>query len=152
MLDESNDTVNHVLRLFDYSYAMKTLKQRIEQVQAETGWSNAELARQAGTSRTAPTDWLKGDVSTLSSAVAQKISSKTRFSATWLATGDGSPYKNERDETHSPVSWPFTEIDAEKVQALGERQRLLLEGAIVYAAAKLDIDIRPVKKGKSEAM
>lgn len=68
---------------------MKTLADRISLVKEQTGWTNAELARRAGTSRAAPTDWLNGKVRVLSSETAQRLSSNSDYSAIWLATGDG---------------------------------------------------------------
>lgn len=150
MLDLSNITVNLVLRLFDYSYNMNLLKDRIALLRKETGWSKAELARQAETSRTAPTDWESGKVGDLSAAVAERISSKTKFSAMWLATGKGPKYKNDAGQpaTDQPqvADWPFRKLDKDKILALSREDLLGLEGAIIYAAAKLGIDIKRAGK------
>lgn len=96
---------------------MKNLAERIAKVKAENGWSNAELARQAGTSRTAPTDWLSGKVRVLSAETAQQLSQKTSFSAMWLATGDGPIYNSEQSSA----------FDANVIPAaVGERRIPLL--------------------------
>jgi len=97
---------------------MKTLAERISRVKTETGWTNAELARRAGTSRTAPTDWLSGKVRVLSADTAGQLSNNSKFAAMWLATGDGPVYRN------TAPSQPF---DANVTPAaVGERRIPLL--------------------------
>lgn len=155
MLERSNITVNLILLVFDYSYNMNLLKDRIALVRQETGWSKAELARQADTSRTAPTDWESGKVGDLSAAVAERISSKTKFSAMWLATGKEPRYKNEPPKSASidgPSDWPFSMLDKEKILALPREDRISLEGAIIYAASKLGMDIKAPRKTDKAAM
>lgn len=144
MLDKSNTNVNHILPVFDYSYIMKLLQERIAFVKSITGWSNAELARQAGTSRTAPTDWLKGAVTDLASSTAQRLSGKTVFTATWLATGDGPMYKSSDAATgHRAEStqWPFGSISENKVRALSQKDLVRLETAVLAFAEKYRLDI-----------
>lgn len=143
MLDESYMNVKQILPLFDYSYGMGLLSERIRRVKAETGWSNAELARQAGTTRAAPTDWLKDEVANLSSAVASKLSNATKFCATWLATGDGPVYKKEAPVTE-PADWPFTSFTMEEFNALPER----VQGRVEQAALTV---IREWEQNKSPA-
>src|SRR5690625_257396 len=105
---------------------MKQLKNRIALVKSEMGWSNAELARQAGTSRTAPTDWLKGNVRDLSSPVAQRLSERTPFSAMWLATGEG-PMRKQPLEERSTDRWPFGLVTADRFFALPKDAREEIE-------------------------
>lgn len=129
---------------------MKRLEDRIALVLAETGWSKAELARQAGTSRTAPTDWTKGVVDYLSAEVARRISSKTKFSAMWLATGDGPMYKGQHDEPIDQV-WPFPSIDESKVRSLSHDDRVRLDAALLFAAAQIGLDVAVKKDSKTAA-
>lgn len=105
-----------------------------------TGWKNAELARQAGVSRTTPTDWTNGKSQVMSSTVAQALSQKTPFTANWLATGSKPMYKAEFDVKNLP-NWPFAEIDETKIRALDEADRDRLEGAILHAADVVGLDI-----------
>ncbi|MBC7201911.1 MAG: helix-turn-helix transcriptional regulator [Pusillimonas sp.] len=123
----SYTNVNQILPSFDYSYTMSLLSERIRRVKREMGWSNAELARRAGTSRTAPTDWLKDTVTHLSSAVASNLSRQTPFCATWLATGEGPVHKSDAT-TNEP--WPFTAFTKEKFDSLPER----VQGRVEQAA------------------
>lgn len=145
MLDESNFNVKHILHMFDYPNTMKLLKNRIAFAKSITGWSNAELARQAGVSRTAPTDWLKGDVGVLSSPVAQRLSTKTPFTANWLATGEGDMYKaateSERGSEHRAKKWPFRAINERKVQKLSSNDLIRLETALLAFAQRYRLDI-----------
>lgn len=120
---------------------MKTLQERIKFVKEVTKWSNAELARKAGVSRTAPTDWLNGNVGALSSPVAQSLSQQTPFTAAWLATGGKPMYKAEV-ELKAIAQWPFVEIDEKKVRGLDSRSMTKLETAILISAAQLDIDVK----------
>ena len=83
---------------------MKTLADRIALVKEQMGWTNAELARRAGTSRAAPTDWLNGKVRVLSSETAQRLSSHSPYSAIWLATGDGPAKKDDLSKPKSNVA------------------------------------------------
>lgn len=115
---------------------MRQLKDRIAFVKSEMGWSNAELARQAGTSRTAPTDWLKGEVGELSSSVAQRLSLKTPFSAMWLATGAGPMYQG--DSRAEQLSWPFTKVTLDRVLALSESARTEIEEDLLYSIEKAE--------------
>lgn len=83
---------------------MKKLAERIQHIKDETGWSNAEIARLAGTSRAAPTDWLNGKVRALSAETAQRLSDNSEYATAWLATGSGEKKKTHLKNTHSNVS------------------------------------------------
>lgn len=122
---------------------MKNLRDRIAFVKQVTGWSNAELARQAVVTRTAPTEWLNGNVNALSSVVAQNLSNKTPFTVNWLATGAKPMYKAEPDVL-AQSAWPFDQIDEQKVRALERTEKTKLEVAILAAAGAVDIDIKKI--------
>ena len=68
----------------------------------------------------------------------------------WLATGDGDPFGGvaEPPAAYGPT-WPFRDIDEQKVRALNESERNKLEGAILVAAGFAGLDIRT--DGKSTA-
>lgn len=74
---------------------MKNLSDRIAIVKKETGWTNTEIARRAKVTRSAVTDWLNGRVVDLSASSAQNLSANSKYSATWLATGDGPKLKTK---------------------------------------------------------
>lgn len=122
---------------------MKKLQERIAFVKQATGWSNAELARQAGVSRTAPTDWLNGGVSVLSSKVAQNLSERTPFTVNWLATGDKPMYKAEF-ELEASSGWPFEDISEQKIRNLERDQKVKLEAAFLAAAGFIGLDIKKI--------
>lgn len=133
--------VKQILPLFDYSNEMSLLSERIRRVKVETGWSNAELARRAGTSRSAPTDWLKDAVTHLSSAVASSLSRQTPFCATWLATGEGPVYKSEAP---SNEPWPFTAFTREQFNSLPERVQGRVEQAALTVIQEWEQSKSPV--------
>lgn len=83
---------------------MKKLAERIQHIKDETGWSNAEIARRAGTSRAAPTDWLNGKVRALSAETAQTLSNNSEYATAWLATGSGESKKTHKKNDVGNVS------------------------------------------------
>lgn len=105
---------------------MKKLADRIQHIKDETGWSNAEIARRAGTSRAAPTDWLNGKVRALSAETAQTLSNNSEYTSAWLATGSGESKKARAKDEGSNVT-PAT---------IGNRQIPLLN--YVQAGAFVD--------------
>lgn len=82
---------------------MKTLAKRIQYIKDVTGWTNADLARKAKVSRTAPTEWLKGKVSKLSAETAMEIDKNTGFSGLWVSTGEGQPFKDDSFKEENPL-------------------------------------------------
>jgi len=80
---------------------MNTLKERIEYVLAHTGWSRARLANEAGVSRSAPTEWLKGKSSSMSAKTAAKLEANSPFNAVWLSTGEGDRFKKTVPDTQT---------------------------------------------------
>jgi SOS-response transcriptional repressor LexA len=101
---------------------MANLSHRIQIVLNETGWSQAELARKAGTSRTAVSDWLNDKVKNLSAQVAQNISRETTFSISWLATGEGKAKQGfDNNARVAPIATrPIPVISAVQAGALRE--------------------------------
>lgn len=136
--------VKQILPLFDYSNEMSLLSERIRRVKVETGWSNAELARRAGTTRAAPTDWLKDEVENLSASVASKLSNATSFCATWLATGEGPVYKNEAPAP-GLVDWPFDTFTKEEFAALPEKVQGRAEQAVLMVIREWERNKSPIK-------
>lgn len=95
---------------------MKTLSERINLILQAKGWSAAELARQAGVSRAAVTDWRNGNVAALTTDVAARISKATGYSMLWVANGEG-----PRETTPSLVDagyWPFRSVEWASFQKL----------------------------------
>lgn len=91
MLDEPDNNSQHGLTAVRLTLRSMELPERISLLKRLTGWSNAEVARNAGVSRTAPGDWLSGKARSMSATVAAQLAKKTGFDARWLATGDGQP-------------------------------------------------------------
>ena len=86
---------------------MKKLSDRVSFLKDKTGWSNAEIARRAGVSRTTPTDWLSGKTQDMSAKVAEKLSQETEFSAIWLATGKGEIFQSNIEKIGQSESVPI---------------------------------------------
>lgn len=66
-----------------------TLADRIREAMDASGASNADIARAAGKTPGAVTQWLKGETKTLKAESAQGIEAATGFRASWLITGKG---------------------------------------------------------------
>ena len=73
---------------------MITLPERIKKLKKATGWNNTKVAYAAGTSCTAVTCWLKGNVKALSMPTALRLSNASGFSLEWLASGEGKAKKD----------------------------------------------------------
>jgi transcriptional regulator with XRE-family HTH domain len=76
---------------------MKTLKERIEQILSETKISQAQLARDAGVSKSMITFWRNESVQTIDIEAARKIGRLHNFNPQWIALGEGDPHG--RDDT-----------------------------------------------------
>ena len=70
---------------------MSTLKQRIEQVLAETGLAPSALARIAKVKDSAVSQWKSGATKTLRIEPATNIERELGYRSEWLATGRGTP-------------------------------------------------------------
>lgn len=66
-----------------------TLAERMREVMKHTGWSQAELARQAKVERSAVNQWLDGSVKTLKSDTGFTLEKASGFSARWITQGEG---------------------------------------------------------------
>lgn len=123
---------------------MSALKERIEELQAKTGWNDTQMAKAAGVSRSAVAQWA-GKGSKLIHAitdveVALNLERETGYSALWIAKGVGPKHAAQRV---SADFWPFETIDEQKVRALDpQRERMQLEAAILLAAAQLGLDVK----------
>lgn len=111
---------------------MNTLPDRIDFLLSETHWSPAELARQAGVSRAAVTDWRNGKVRRLTADVAARIAAACNVDAMWVATGAGVA-RPSGSATQAPIQatspeWPFRTIDPARYQLLPDALRGMIEG------------------------
>lgn len=68
---------------------MTTLQDRIARLMSETGMSVGEIARIAGVTSSAVTQWKDGPTKSLKTAPATKLAAASGFSAMWIATGTG---------------------------------------------------------------
>ena len=73
------------------------LKDRINEI-IKAGYSKAEIARAAGKTPSAVTQWLTGETKEIKADSAAGIQAKTGFSAVWIATGKGPRYIKNKDE------------------------------------------------------
>ena len=67
---------------------MSTLSNRIQEIVA-AGYKKAEVARAAGKSPAAVTQWISGETKEIKADSAAGIQKVTGFSAVWIATGQG---------------------------------------------------------------
>lgn len=77
------------------------LRERLQVIMEAEGWSQAQLARAAGCSRQAVTNWMNGDYQTIEARFAFNISdaSRSRFEPRWIMYGEG---KDRRPEPPRP--------------------------------------------------
>jgi transcriptional regulator with XRE-family HTH domain len=111
---------------------MKTLPERINFLLNEKHWSSAELARRAGVSRAAVSDWRNGSVKTLTAEVASRLAAACTVDAIWVATGRGEPRQGVLDQSDTPVQcvekWPFRTIDPARYAQLPDAVKSMIEG------------------------
>lgn len=65
------------------------LKDRVIEARESKGWQKAEFARQLGVTAQTVQKWENGDVQQIEYDNLQRIQSKTGYSASWIATGEG---------------------------------------------------------------
>lgn len=123
---------------------MSELKDRIEKLKAAMAWNDTQMAKAAGVSRSAVSQWAgKGSkiIHTIGDVeVALNLERETGYSALWIAKGVGPETAKDRE---SADSWPFASIDNQKVRALDpDRERMQLETAILLSAAQLGLDVK----------
>ena len=68
---------------------MSTLQDRIAEIMAATGLRVGEISTITGVSSSAVTQWKDGPTKSISLLPATKLSQRTGYSATWIATGIG---------------------------------------------------------------
>lgn len=107
---------------------MNTLPERIDFLLSETHWSPAELARRAGVSRAAVTDWRNGKVKRLTVDVAARIAAACNVDAIWMATGAGVARPDGATPQAKSPEWPFRTIDPARYQQLPDAVRGMIEG------------------------
>lgn len=91
------------------------LSDRIGEIMAAKSWSQAELARQAGVSRSLVGQWLEGDTKTIGYDIARTLQRTSGFSLHWIITGEGTK-TNGKPFTVVTGSKPRAEIDLELLQ------------------------------------
>lgn len=111
---------------------MTNLPDRINFLLSENHWSAAELARQAGVSRAAVSDWRNGSVKTLTAEVASRLAAACNVDAIWVATGRGEPRQGDLDQrdvsARTPGEWPFQAIDPVRYAQLPDAVKRMIEG------------------------
>ena len=106
------------------------LSKRIELLLHEKRWSAAELARQAGVSRAAVTDWRNGNVNNISLDVAVRIGRAAKVDPMWVATGEGPTVPGYVTPEDKPTEWPFPAVSLDDIARLSENDRRDLETTI----------------------
>jgi len=75
---------------------MSTLQERIAEIMGTTGLSVGDLAKISDVSSSAVTQWKDGPTNTIKAGPATKLEAATKYSARWIATGEGPKFKAER--------------------------------------------------------
>ncbi|RBL87879.1 hypothetical protein DDE05_00440 [Streptomyces cavourensis] len=132
---------------------MTNLPDRINFLLSETHWSAAELARRAGVSRAAVSDWRNGSVKTLTAEVASRLATACNVDAIWVATGRGEPRRDDLDRSELGArkhgEWPFQAIDPARYALLPDAVKRMIEGRALAlideweASARVGTDEKP---------
>jgi phage repressor protein C with HTH and peptisase S24 domain len=72
-----------------------SLQERVQHVMASDGLTVADIARAAGKSSSAVSQWLSGGVKSIMGSTAAALAQSTGYPASWWATGVGAPKKGE---------------------------------------------------------
>lgn len=116
---------------------MTTLVDRLTEVMAEKGWEHADLVRVSRQSPSVVSQWLgKGSkviktIGKMEAAVA--LEQASGFCALWLATGSGPKRRAE-----NVVAWPFQLVSRARFDGLGEREKGIVEDALLTALEKIE--------------
>lgn len=134
-----------------------SLNDRIKEAIEGTGLKPSEIARAAGVSRGAVTQWTNGLTRSLKAETAAKLEIATGYRASWLVTGKG-PKKIADAEPPGSVFHKLTqdEIDfLDNFRRLTDQDRARYTTEIASRAEELqtylDQHIHPIKNGTSKA-
>lgn len=119
---------------------MATLKERLEEVMRALSWEHGDLVKHSGQSSSAVSQWLgKGSkeikkIGRLEAAI--RLEQASGYAALWLAEGKGP--KLARRATSQ---WPFELVAQDRFESLSERQKGIVEDAMLQALARIEGDL-----------
>jgi transcriptional regulator with XRE-family HTH domain len=104
-----------------FSMAKTTLPQRLQTVMDAMGWSQADLARAAKTSRQNITNWMtevSGSKKSMEPRFAWAIEDATRFNARWIVYGEGPSRIELADPADARLLAEISKLPPERKRAL----------------------------------
>jgi transcriptional regulator with XRE-family HTH domain len=114
---------------------MTELEERIREVMESTGWKTAaDVAKVAGVSRAAVAQWLGGVkdpakvVHSIKLEPAMKLEAATRYSALWIARGEGPKFKPNVIGLGS--DWPFKWVNRDEYAQLDADEKAIAQNAM----------------------
>lgn len=113
---------------------LKSQSQRIAYALRESHIKQIDLARLAGVSRSAASQWVNGEIIKVSAENIFAIADATGFSARWLALGEGPPRNHSTEERANKLLTLYQRLD-ERGQAAVFR---VAESESTYAVAVID--------------
>lgn len=132
-----------------------SLNDRIKEAIDGAGLKPSELARAAGVSRGAVTQWTNGLTRSLKAETAAKLEIATGYRASWLVTGKGP----KKVSDNAPPGSVFQQLTQDEIDFLDNFRRLTDQDRARYTAeiaaraeelqAYLDQHIHPIKNGTS---
>jgi transcriptional regulator with XRE-family HTH domain len=104
-----------------YGMAKTNLPQRLQTIMDAMGWSQADLARAAKTSRQNVTNWMtevSGTKKAIEPRFAWAIEDATRFNARWIVYGEGPARMELADPLDEKLLRAISKLPAERKRAL----------------------------------
>lgn len=123
---------------------------------AERRVDQVDIAKAAGVTKGAVTQWLNGGIKSIKMPYALGIERTYGYNHRWLVMGEEPKMAADRNkeggESTSTSPWPFKQISAELVTALSHDDLIRLEAAIIFAANQVGVKVTtPKDKSKSKA-
>jgi transcriptional regulator with XRE-family HTH domain len=116
---------------------MTDLEERIREVMGSTGWKTAaEVAKVAGVSRAAVAQWLGGVkdpakvVNSIKLEPAMKLEAATRYSALWIARGEGPKFRPNVVGLGAGADCPFRWVNREEYAQLDADEKAIAQNAM----------------------
>jgi transcriptional regulator with XRE-family HTH domain len=107
------------------NWTRSTLAERLAYVLKETGWSEAELARQIGANgQSTVQHWLRGRNKTMQPRFANALQDKHRWDARWLLEGHGDPRLPFVEAEKQQILDRVSALPIERLRALAELIKL----------------------------
>lgn len=95
------------------------LAERLALVMREMDWKQVDLAKAAGSSKQAVTNWMRGHQTTISAEYALNLQDATRkFEARWILEGKGPTYRVRYDQEDEQLIAAFHAMPIERRRAI----------------------------------